>query len=428
MLKTDTKTFLLFIILMIPNHSWSQFEEFSRGNERIYLPSDYTDSTSYPLVILLHAYGMNSDTAELIWGFSQSVDEYQFIYAIPSGTADRSNSYFWNSNTACCNFYNSTVDDVSYLYQYIESLKESFNVNNNRIYIVGDSNGGFMALEFAYRFPSQIAAAVSSAGATHFYSRNDPDTGVHILQIQGTDDTSILYSGGSIQGMPYPGAVATALQWVEYNNCLISSSLEERRDLDPAIPGAETKVTLYSRGCKSGASVELWTVEKGGHGLGRPVSESSRLQLLDWLLGKAKTGWPSEFNGTIPPAGLELNLNNIGIYNEIESLIYSCLELKNYGDAYFFEETSRFDVSFMITDAMAGKIGLFNYRPFNPENVLNKNLELPDCSGNLEISSGIYSDIIKVEENFYELQFQLVSPEASEFRLFFIKEIFAVNI
>ena len=82
----------------------------------------------------------------------------------------------------------------------------------------------------------------------------------------------------------------------------------------------------------------------------------------------------------------------------------------------------------MIIDAMAGKIGLFNYRPFNPENVLNKNLELPDCSGNLEISSGVYSDIIKVEENFYELQFQLVSPEASEFRLFFIKEIFAVNI
>ena len=371
---------------------------------------------------------MNSDTAELIWGLSQSVDEYQFIYAVPSGTADQSDSYFWNSNTACCNFYNSTVDDVSYLYQYIESLKESFNVNNNRVYLVGDSNGGFMALEFAYQFPDQIAAAVSSAGASHFYSRNDPDAGVHILQIQGTEDTSILYAGGLIQGMTYPGSVATALQWAEYNNCILSGSLEDSRDLDPSIPGAETEVTAYSQGCKPGASVELWTVEGGGHGLGRPVSESSRLQLLDWLLGKAKTGWPSEYNGTIPPAGLELNFNNIGIYNKIEGLIYSCLELEHYGDAYIFEKTSRFDVSFMITDAMAGKIGLFNYRPFNPENVLNKNLELPDCSGNLEISSGIYSDIIKVEENFYELQFQLESPEASEFRLFFIKEIFAVNI
>ena len=153
MLKTDTKIFLLFIILMIPNHSWSQFEEFSRGNERIYLPSDYTDSTSYPLVILLHAYGMNSDTAELIWGLSQSVDEYQFIYAVPSGTVDQSDSYFWNSNTACCNFYNSTVDDVSYLNQYIESLKESFNVNNNRVYLVGDSNGGFMALNLLINSP-----------------------------------------------------------------------------------------------------------------------------------------------------------------------------------------------------------------------------------------------------------------------------------
>ena len=64
----------------------------------------------------------------------------------------------------------------------------------------------------------------------------------------------------------------------------------------------------------------------------------------------------------------------------------------------------------------------------NVLNVFNKNLELPDCSGNLEISSGVYSDIIKVKEKFYELQFQLVSPEASEFKLFFIEEIFAVNI
>ena len=428
MLKTATKIFLTFSILTIPTHSWSQIEEFNRGNERIYLPSEYDDSTPYPLVILLHAYGMNADTAEVIWGFSQSVDEYQFIYAIPSGTTDQSDNYFWNSNTACCNFYNSAVDDVSYLYQYIENLKDSFNINNNRIYLVGDSNGGFMALEFAYQFPEQIAAAVSSAGASHFIRRNRPNAGAHILQIQGTADTSILYTGGSIQGMPYPGAVATAIQWAEYNNCQLFSALEESRDLDPVIPGAETKVTVYSQGCKADASVELWSIEKGGHGLGRPVPESSRLQLLDWLMRKSKTGWPSEFNGTIPPVELELNLNNIGIYNELEDLIYSCLELRNHGNLYIFEDTSRFYVSFKITDSHEGKIRLIKYRPFNSANILNKEFELPDCSGDLELSSGIYSDIIQVRKSFYELHFQLVSPATNEFRLVFIEEIFAVDI
>ena len=208
--------------------------------------------------------------------------------------------------------YKRQVDDGSYLYEYIENLKDSLNIDANRIYVVGDSNGGFMALELAYRFPELIAASVSSAGASHLDARNNPNSGVHILQIQGTDDTSILYDGGSIGGVPYPGAEATALQWAGYNKCFLSSSYEEPRDLDVAILGLETEVIVYNQGCRKEGSVELWTILKGGHGLGRPVPESSRLQLLEWLFRKAKTGWPSEFNGVVPPIELDLDVNNIG--------------------------------------------------------------------------------------------------------------------
>ncbi len=423
MLHAVFRTTLLSILFLIPVHSWSQFDADVRGQGVVYLPSSYTDSNFYPLVILLHGYGTDTNKAELIWRFSESVDKYGFVYAIPSGTVDQSGSYFWNSNSACCNFYNSTVDDGSYLYEYIENLKDSLNIDANRIYVVGDSNGGFMALELAYRFPELIAASVSSAGASHLDARNNPNSGVHILQIQGTDDSSILYDGGSIAGVPYPGAEATALQWAGYNKCFLSSSYEEPRDLDVAILGLETEVIVYNQGCRKEGSVELWTILKGGHGLGRPVPESSRLQLLEWLFRKAKTGWPSEFNGVVPPIELDLDVNNIGAYNTLDGIIYSCFELRTQGEASFFEGSSRFDVGLAITDATVGKIKLIKYRPFNAANVLNKNSEPPNCSGTLELSTGIYSDIVQVETAYYKLNFQLLSPESSEFKLLSLQEI-----
>ena len=406
---------------------WSQVDELVRGKERVYLPADYSDSNSYPLVILLHAYGMNTDQAESIWGLADSVDKYQFVYAIPSGTLDQGGSYFWNSNSACCNFYNSSADDGSYLYLYIERLKDSFNINANRVYVVGDSNGGFMALELAYRFPDLIAAAVSSAGASHFISRNDPGSGVHILQIQGTEDTSILFSGGSIDGLPYPGAEATTRQWAEYNNCLLPGLIAEAKDLDTSLVGSETEVTVYSQGCRPAGSAELWAIQKGGHGLGRPVPESSRLQLLDWLYKKVKRGWPKDFSGVIPPDKLNLGVNNVGVYDGLEGLLYSCLRLTNRGEVSSLLGVSQFDVAFVVSDASAGKIKLVNYREFNLKKVLNKNLELPDCSGIYEISTGVYSDIVQVNSLIYEFDFELANSLTNEFVLVSSKNIYKLS-
>ena len=115
MLQAFSRIIFSIITMIVSMNSWAQIDEFVRGAERVYLPIDYSDSNSYPLVVLLHAYGMNTEQAESIWGLAESVDKYQFVYAMPSGTLDPVGSYFWNSNSACCNFYNSSVDDVSYL-------------------------------------------------------------------------------------------------------------------------------------------------------------------------------------------------------------------------------------------------------------------------------------------------------------------------
>lgn len=417
MLMIGFRILILSILFATSALSSAQLLDVSRGEEQVFLPADYSESVAHPLLILLHGYGTDTDTAEEIWGFIDSVDAFGYVYATPSGSLDESGSFFWNSNTACCNLYNSSIDDVSYLYEFIEELKSSYNIDANRIYVVGDSNGGFMALELAYRFPELLAAAVSSAGASHAEERSAPKAGVHVLQIQGTDDTSILYGGGFIQDKPYPGAEATALQWAAYNNCAIDGVFAENRDLDPEIPGAETEVTVFAQGCREDASVELWSIQAGGHGLGRPVPESSKLQLLDWLFAKSKSGWPAAYSGVIPPSGLSLGINNIGVFNQRDGIIYSCFALFNNGEITVIDGISRFDVGFLIADAEAGTIALAKYRPFNPDSALNRNSELPDCSGAFDLNTGIYTDFVQAGNAVYDLRFRLLSSESASFEL-----------
>ena len=148
--------------------------------------------------------------------------------------------------------------------------------------MVGDSNDGFMALKLAYRFPDLISDSVISAGASYFESLSDLESGVHILQIHVTDDTLILLEGGSIGGRSYPGAKAKARQWAIYNNCSLPGLATGPKDLYLTLFGQETEVIVYSSGCRSVGSVELWAIQKGGHGLGRQVPDASRLELLDW--------------------------------------------------------------------------------------------------------------------------------------------------
>ena len=89
-----------------------------------------------------------------------------FLMIAPAGTADSSGSHFWNATDACCNFENSQVDDVAYLDGLITEISAAYNVDPKRIYVVGHSNGGFMAYRMACAKADRIAAVVSVAGAT----------------------------------------------------------------------------------------------------------------------------------------------------------------------------------------------------------------------------------------------------------------------
>ena len=181
----------------------------------------------------------------------------------------------------------SDVDDSAYVLSIIQAVQSKFNIDPKKIYLVGHSNGGFMSYRAAHDHSGTIAAIASLAGAGLTIDASAPPNPVHVLQIHGTSDSVIAYEGGDIQGNTYPGAVATVKRWAGFNGCAVEGVDMGRIDLEKEIAGEETTVTRYTKGCNSGGSSELWTIEDGSH---VPViSETFSQHIVEWLLAHPKS-------------------------------------------------------------------------------------------------------------------------------------------
>jgi polyhydroxybutyrate depolymerase len=253
----------------------------------VFVPSSYDGSVAIPLVVLLHGYTTSGDMAESYLELQPLAEERGFLYAHPDGSKDRMGQRFWNATDACCDVFSAKVDDSAHLMALIDNAQKTYNVDAKRIYVVGHSNGGFMAYRMACDHADRIAAVVSVAGATFADTKQCTPSGpVNVLQIHGTADEVIDYQGGQIDGHAYPGATATAATWASYNGCRPTPEMSGTPvDLEAKIAGAETSVSLFAD-CPTGGAVELWTVNGGSHV--PTISSTFSSRIIDFLYAHPK--------------------------------------------------------------------------------------------------------------------------------------------
>ncbi|MEQ8954896.1 MAG: PHB depolymerase family esterase [Gammaproteobacteria bacterium] len=283
------KKFLTIVALCLwGSVALAQTIDAGRGALPLTVPSGYNANTPTPLIVLLHGYTSNGEQINSSWGIGALADDYNFLLVAPDGEREPGGdeNRFWNASDACCNFYGTETDDSAYIRRIIDMVKDGYNVDNSRVFVVGHSNGGFMSYRMAYEHSDTIAAIASLAGANHFEERDPPPYPVHVLQIHGTDDATIAYRGSDIRDNRYPSAMASVARWAEYNGCEMSRAGREMRDLDATLPGHETGVMKMNTGCKDGGSAELWTISDGSH---VPIySETWGEQVVEWLLAHPK--------------------------------------------------------------------------------------------------------------------------------------------
>jgi polyhydroxybutyrate depolymerase len=240
------------------------------------VPPDHDPAVPTALVVLLHGYSDNGEHLNQWMGMSRAAAARDILVAYPNGALDVTGNHYWNANDACCDFYHSGVDHVAYLRFVIADVSTRYAVDPGRVYVVGHSNGGFMAHRMACDAADVVSAVVAASGGLwRDASRCQPSRPVSVLEAIGSADS--LYYDNEYSA----GAMHDVSSWAAINACtgdLVSTG--ERLDLDATAAGAETAVSRYD--CPADGAVELWTLEGVGHmpNYAYPAWADS---VLDWL-------------------------------------------------------------------------------------------------------------------------------------------------
>jgi polyhydroxybutyrate depolymerase len=256
---------------------------------RLHIPKQYHGSGRMPLVVVLHGYTSSAAMADGYFKLTAESDRRGFLYAMPDGTRDPDGNRFWNATDACCDFHRTGVDDSGYLHRLLDTVRSRYSVDPGRVYLIGHSNGAFMAYRMACEHADEITAVVSLAGAApDDPARCTPARPVSVVQIHGTADGTIYFDGGTNAGQPYPSAAATVGRWRHLDGCADQATASvPPLDLVSDLPGPETTVTSYQAGCRAGTRVELWSIAGGGHV--PALTANFTPAVLDFLLARTAT-------------------------------------------------------------------------------------------------------------------------------------------
>ncbi len=230
---------------------------------KIYVPALYDGSVPVSLVFNFHGYGSNFIEQEQYGDFRAIADTANFILVHPNGTPDNFGTLAWNT------FGNSTTNDVGFIANLIDSLKQVYNIDTTAIYSTGMSNGGFMSYELACQLSERIAAVASVTGsiATSYLAACNSQHPMPVMQIHGTIDGTVPYAG-NILFQPIESVIN---YWVQINNCDTNAIFNAIPDV-VTTDNCTAEHYVYPNG-DNGVEVEFYKIIGGGHSWpGAPVN------------------------------------------------------------------------------------------------------------------------------------------------------------
>jgi len=231
------------------------------------LPDTLQAGERVPLLLVLHGFGVSSNLLVAKAGLNAIADQKKFAYLAPEGTRDALGRPFWNAGKSCCDLDHRAIDDVRRLRELLAENLNNASLDPKRVFVIGYSNGGFMAQRLACDIGDRLAGVISVAGASP--SPEVPcaqSSALAVLEIHGSADPIVHYAGGTVFDRtdvePHPSALDTAQYWAQRLSCAGAPHSAPALDLEPHVPERETSVQRYED-CRG--AVELWTVQGGGH-------------------------------------------------------------------------------------------------------------------------------------------------------------------
>lgn len=247
------------------------------------------------MVLMLHGFTGSADGQDFYFGMTVEAIIRGFILLKPDGTVmpkgtkgedgvNIGGNQFWNATDACCDFAKTRVDDAGYILALVDKMKKLYSIDPARVYVVGHSNGGFMANRLACDDGKQFAGMAVLGGGTYKKEADCRDrTSLKYIQIHAVNDGTILFESDP----RYAGGRETVDYWLRRNGCNSKVTATERREFLRLARGPNTELGSF-RDCSSKKDVEFWVidpVEAPGHNPHVPFFHTNFMEaVLDRLM------------------------------------------------------------------------------------------------------------------------------------------------
>ena len=206
---------IVFLYLLFISISFSQWfnincEGVNRSFYVSYPENDIDEPV--PLIINMHGYGGSASQQQSYSQMDLYAHAENIAVVYPQGLNNSWNVFtYWDTNS---------YDDVGFTNDMIDFISLNFNIDSNRIYACGMSNGGYMAYRLACDLSDKITAFGSVTG--NFMINNsiddcqDQNREIPIIHFHGTADGVVNYYPPSFDGAL---TVSESIQfWRNFNN------------------------------------------------------------------------------------------------------------------------------------------------------------------------------------------------------------------
>ena len=221
-----------------------------------YIPAIYNTSQPTPLVFNFHGLTGNSTIAMWHADFRSIADTANFIIVHPLGSLNSLGETHWNVGQI-----GTSINDIDFISKLLDSLSLEYNINFDRVYCTGMSNGAYMSYRLACELSDKIAAIAPVAGSYISYMLNNcnPTHSTPVLHIHGVADSSSIYYGNT--GVESIAGIIS--YWVNYNQCDTQSLFTPIANIN-LIDSSVVEHYAWKNGV-NGVEVEHFKIIDGGH-------------------------------------------------------------------------------------------------------------------------------------------------------------------
>jgi polyhydroxybutyrate depolymerase len=234
---------------------------------RVHVPRSYDGRTPVPLLLSFHGGGANMDhqAADERYGQIAASEKHGFVVAFPNGYSRLPGGRLatWNAGGCCGPAKDRQVDDVGFARRIVEQLRRQLEIDPQRVFATGFSNGAMLTHRLACEAGDVFRAIAAVAGTDNTLGCT-PKRPVSVLVVHARNDDHNRFDGGagerSVDRGNMAGATSvpeTVERWRVRNAC-------PRTPAQPVLerPGARCE---RHAPCQDGTEVVLCVTERGAH-------------------------------------------------------------------------------------------------------------------------------------------------------------------